>query len=159
VIGEKRRYPIVQMFPRAGVNRMKDHLINYMSTTNTRTKVNVIRCFTLINIQTKSNYRERKFDLMWSGKELRTSHELRQCDRRVHEHCNWHVMDIKKMCSVTQYDIIQWDAVYSNTVELSLPGKRFYSSGGQRNTLAQVSMKLLPLNETAAGGIITRSIG
>jgi hypothetical protein len=33
--------------------------------------------------------------------------------------------------------------------------KRFYS----RNTLAQVPMTLLPFNETAAGGIITRSRG
>jgi hypothetical protein len=33
--------------------------------------------------------------------------------------------------------------------------KRFYPSGGQRNTLAQP----MKLNETAAGGIITRSRG
>jgi hypothetical protein len=37
----------------------------------------------------------------------------------------------------------------------SAAGKRFYSFGGQRNTLAQP----MKLNETAAGGIITRSRG
>ena len=56
-----------------------------------------------------------------------------------------------KLAQVSMCDSVRRSLFkYNSTVV-----KRFYPSGGQRNTLAQP----MKLNETAAGGIITRSRG
>ena len=62
------------------------------------------------------------------------------------------------LAQVSMYDPVR-RSLSNITIYHSTVVKCFYSSGGLMNTLAQVPMMLFPFNETAAGGIITRSRG